>query len=106
MIGANELSLMKPSAYLINTARMDIVDGEAVWEALSNHRIAGAAFDFGNIKAHERIFKLSNVISTPHLGNRVAETYRMVVARAIQNALDVLAGKRPDSILNPEVYDQ
>lgn len=103
-IGAAELALMKPTAYLVNTARMDLVDKQAAFEALANGKIAGAAFDFGEAQAHLDLFRLDNVICTPHLGNRVAETYRAVVQCGIDNALDVLNGVRPRYIVNPEVY--
>ena len=71
MVGANELALMKPEAFLINAARGGIVDEQALGAALKQKKIAGAALDViadePPAKDHP-LFKLDNVLWTPHLG--------------------------------------
>lgn len=80
IIGKRELALMKPSAYLINTARMGLIDEQALAECLKSGGIAGAALDFGPKPPHSsEIFTLDNVIATPHLGNRVLENAHAVI---------------------------
>lgn len=79
LVGARELGLMKPTAYLINSARGPIVDEAALVDALSNHRIAGAAldvFDTEPLPLANPLRKLDNVLLTPHLGGVTEERYR------------------------------
>ncbi|MCA9426200.1 MAG: hypothetical protein KC994_14055, partial [Candidatus Omnitrophica bacterium] len=99
------LSRMKRSAYLINTARGPLVKEGALADALEQKVIAGAATDDAPRVETERLLHNPNHICTPHLGNRAIEGVRAVSRFAIQNAIDVLQGRRPDHVLNPEVYD-
>ncbi|MCA9448563.1 MAG: hypothetical protein KC931_15680 [Candidatus Omnitrophica bacterium] len=105
IIGEEELRLMKPTAYLINTARDELVKEGALADALEQKVIAGAATDDAPRVEIERLLHNPNHICTPHLGNRAIEGVRAVSRFAIQNAIDVLQGRRPDHVLNPEVYD-
>jgi D-3-phosphoglycerate dehydrogenase len=92
MIGRRELSLMKPTAFLINTSRGEIVDETALVEALREGRIAGAALD-----VYERepptdspLLKLENVILTPHIGASTIEAQRdagILIAKKIRETL-------------------
>ena len=101
-VGAREFSLMKPSAYIINTARSGIVDSEALVDALETRRIAGGAFDvFDNepIDSHHPLLMLDNVIATPHLGYASRETLQEFLKQAIESIKSWLAGK-PVNVVN------
>ena len=78
LLGARELALMKPSAYLVNTSRGPIVDEKALIETLENKRIAGAAidvFDVEPLPLDHPLRRLGNTVITPHLGYVAAENY-------------------------------
>jgi phosphoglycerate dehydrogenase-like enzyme len=106
IIGARELGLMKPAAYLVNTARSKLVDENALARAVLEHRIAGAAMDDPPQGAARSLLHLPNVVFTPHIGNRVMENADAVCRQAYRNALDVVQGQLPESryVLNPEVF--
>jgi phosphoglycerate dehydrogenase-like enzyme len=79
LVGAAELALMKPTAWLINTSRGPIVDQAAPIEALRARRIAGAAldvFDAEPLPADHPFRTLDNVLATPHIGYVTEELYR------------------------------
>jgi D-3-phosphoglycerate dehydrogenase len=104
IINASTLALMKPGAYLINTARGTIVDEAALVEALQNGRIAGAAIDVydpepprpGNPLLH-----MENVIVTPHFCAMTEESLYNMATMVAQGVLDVLEGRRPQYLVNP-----
>ena len=78
-IGRNELSLMKPTAFLVNTSRGPLVDEDALIEALQNGSIAGAGLDVFNVEplpAEHRLRSLPNVVLSPHMGYVTQQTYR------------------------------
>ncbi|MCZ6631972.1 MAG: D-glycerate dehydrogenase [bacterium] len=106
MIGAAELNRMKPGAFLINTARGPLVDQKALSRALETGQIAGAALDVLESEPpdpEDSIVRLPNVICFPHIGSATEETRRAMRELAVQNLLDVLAGKLPPAPVNPEV---
>ena len=106
LIGEAELAKMKPTAYLINTARGGLIDQKALTKALQNNLIAGAALDVLEAEPpamDDPIFTLSNVICYPHIGSATEETRRAMRELAVENMLAVLAGKRPPAAVNPEV---
>lgn len=107
-ISQKELALMKPTSCLINTARRQIVDGNALYRCLIDRKIFGAALDFGGEgdKIYDKIYKLDNVIVTPHLGNRSMESVHAVQECAVKNVLDVLNGKMPEHVINKEVFEE
>lgn len=97
LIGETELTRMKPSALLINTARGQLVDEEALAEALRNGRIAGAGLD---VFVHEPpigspLLTLDNVVLTPHIGGRTLDGQRRMGEMAIENCLRALRGEEP-----------
>ena len=107
LIGQRELALMRPSAYLVNTARGPIVDEKALVRALEAKRIAGAALD-----VYEReplvepgLINLANVVLTPHLGSAALDTRERVAGILVDNAIAVIEGRRPPNLYNPEIYD-
>ena len=109
LIGARELGLMKPTAYLINTARGGIVDEEALTIALDQKRIAGAAIDcFVNepLTASPRFAQFDNVLLAPHCIAWTDELFRDIGRSACQGLLHLSQGRRPNGIVNPEVFDR
>ncbi len=108
LIGRRELRLMKPSAYLINTARGPIVDEAALIEALQQRRIAGAGLDVFEqepIDPSNPLLQLDNVVCTPHIGFVVREAYDQLLGGAVENILNYLDGN-PTNVSNPEALAQ
>ena len=107
LIGERELSLMKPTAYLINAARGPIVDEEALVQALRKKTIAGAGLDVYEREPAmaEGLAKLDNAILLPHLGSATRGTRNLMATKAATNALAMLKGDRAPNCLNPDVYD-
>ena len=109
LIGARELGLMKPDAYLINTARGGIVDEGALHDALAERRIAGAALDcFADepITRPHRFGELDNVLLAPHCIAWTDELFRDIGRSACQGMLDLSLGKVPRGVVNPQVFDR
>jgi phosphoglycerate dehydrogenase-like enzyme len=106
MIDAGQLRLMKPTAFLINAARAELVQETALVEAIARGGIAGAGLDDPPGSPDCPLTRLPNVVYTPHLGNRAIEGMNAVFRAAIDNALAVLAGCRPEHVVNPAVYDR
>ncbi|MHA1721935.1 MAG: phosphoglycerate dehydrogenase [Candidatus Baldrarchaeia archaeon] len=106
LIGEKELKLMKKNAVLINTARGGIVDENALYKALKEGWIAGAAVDVYEVEPPGRdfpLFKLDNVIVTPHIAFYTREAVRRMDMMITHDVVNVLQGKRPKNIANPEV---
>ena len=96
LVGARELGLMKPAAYLVNISRGPIVDEAALVSALKKKQIAGAGldvFDVEPLPAKHALRRLDNVVLTPHLGYVTAEGYRKQYAGALEDILAFLDGK-------------
>jgi D-3-phosphoglycerate dehydrogenase len=106
MIGSRELGLMKRNAYLINAARKELVDEEAIVAAILGGQIAGAALDDPPGPAAKKLFGLPNVVFTPHLGNRAIEGVHAVFRAALESAIAVLNSQRPAFVVNAAVYDR
>lgn len=106
-IGERELARMKPTAFLINTARGGIVDEPALAQALTAGRIAGAGLDvFENEPAvHPALMSCSNVVMTPHLGSAVNEVREVMANRVVDNILAFLDGRDLPNRINPQVSD-
>jgi len=101
LVGQQELSLMKPSAFLVNTSRGPIVDEAALLNTLRARSIAGAALDvYGEepLPPRHPLRELSNVLLTPHLGYVTVENYRLAYGQAVENIAGFLAG-RPVRVL-------
>lgn len=97
LIDAAALARMKPSAYLINTARGPVVDEAALAAALRERRIAGAALDVYEQEPviHPDLFGLENALLIPHLASATVETRTAMADLAASNVLAVLAGQAP-----------
>ena len=107
MINARTLALMKPEAYLINTARGTVVDEVALIEALQKKQIAGAAMDVYDPeppRPGNPLLRMDNVIVTPHFCAMTAESLYNMGTVVAQGVLDVLAGKRSQYLVNPEIW--
>jgi glyoxylate reductase len=107
LIGSKQLNLMKPTAFLINTARGGILDQEALYQTLVNQEIAGAALDVTDpepLPSNHKLLTLNNVIITPHIGSASQNTRSQMAIIAAQNLLAGLQGKPLTHCVNPEVY--
>jgi phosphoglycerate dehydrogenase-like enzyme len=105
LVTADHLRLMKPTAYLINTARGPIVDEAALFTVLAERRIAGAGLDVYDVEpmpTDHPFLGLDNVVLTPHLGYVTQETYRIFFRQVVENISAYLDGRIPPRCLNPE----
>lgn len=109
MIGERELSLMKPTAYLINTARGPIVNQNALIGALAQNRIRGAALDVFEkepIEADSPLLQMENVILTSHSVAWTEELFRDMGRMDCEGALAVSRGEAPANVVNQDVLDR
>lgn len=111
MIGRGQLSIMKSSAYLINTARGPVIDEQALIGALQAQKIAGAAMDVFEPEppvADNPLFSLPNVIATPHSAGSSLECLQRIAVAVSRGILDVFSGRQPDgeALANPEVWER
>ena len=107
LVGARELSLMKPSGYIINTSRGGIVDDNALLEALESGVIAGAALDVFEDEppsADLPFFALENVLLTPHMAAMTDLALVNMAFDVARGIIDVLEERRPQFPANPEVW--
>jgi phosphoglycerate dehydrogenase-like enzyme len=108
IINAERLALMKPTAFLISTARGPLVDQTALYEALRDKRIAAAALDVFEqepVDPHDPILKLENVIVTPHALCWTDECERIMGESVLRSIQAVAAGKTPTNVVNPEAAE-
>jgi D-3-phosphoglycerate dehydrogenase/(S)-sulfolactate dehydrogenase len=106
LMNADRLALMKPTAYLVNTARGGLVDTEALCRALREKRIAGAALDVMEeepLPADSPLRAFDNVYLTPHAAGSTTDARERSGTAAAENLIRALRGERPDGIVNPEV---
>ena len=95
---------MKPTAYVINTGRGQVIDELALYTALAEGRIAGAALDVFEIEPvlpDNPILKLDNVIVSPHSLCWTNECYRNIAESAFRSVVAVAVGRRPENLVNP-----
>jgi glyoxylate reductase len=98
LIGEKELKAMKKTSYLVNTSRGPIIDEHALYKALIEGWIAGAALDVFTeepLPLDSPLIRLDNVILTPHIGSAAAETRRRMAEMDVENIRSVLMGKVP-----------
>ncbi|MDP6714480.1 MAG: C-terminal binding protein [SAR202 cluster bacterium] len=108
MIGARELSLMKPDSFLVNCARGPLIDEIALYDALSAGQIAGAGLDVmvdAEPPPETPLFKLDNLLVTPHVAFFSQEATLELEQRAAREVAYVLTGRMPDNLVNPAVLD-
>jgi D-3-phosphoglycerate dehydrogenase len=109
LIGARELGLMKRDAFLINTSRGGVLDETALIQCLKERRIAGAGLDVfiqEPLEKESSLKELDNVILTPHTAALTRECVLRLALEAVQGAIAVLEGRRPQGMVNPEVLKQ
>jgi phosphoglycerate dehydrogenase-like enzyme len=109
IVNAERLSLMKPTAYLINTARGPIVDQKALTSVLAEKRIAGAGLDVFEVEPtdpQDPIFKLDNVIAAPHALCWTDQCFAGNGAADVKAVLDIMKGEVPRGVVNRSVLDQ
>ena len=109
LIGADQLARMKSTAYIINTARGGIVDEDALYDAVKNNQIAGAAldcFETEPVTSPHRFGELENVILAPHSIAWTHELFRDIGRTVSKGMVDLSLGQQPRGVLNPEVFDQ
>jgi glyoxylate reductase len=109
MLGEKEFAMMKPTAYLINTARGAMIDHQALFLALQAKQLAGAAldvFDPEPIPQDHPLLGLSNVIITPHIASASLSTRRMMAKMTLENTLAGLRGDKIPYCVNPEIYER
>lgn len=105
-IGAAEIAMMKPTATLINIARGGIVDDLALAQALQSGKIFAAGLDVfeGEPQVHPELLKCSNIVLAPHIASATEKTRRAMVDLAVENLRAALAGKKPPSLINSEIF--
>jgi D-3-phosphoglycerate dehydrogenase / 2-oxoglutarate reductase len=104
LINAERLSLMKPTAYLINTSRGGLVDPAALWDALQKDQIAGAALDVFEPEPpnlSDPLYCDERVIVTPHAAFVSAESLIAMRTQAMEQVVQALRGERPNNVVNP-----
>ena len=107
LIGPSEFQMMKPSSILINTSRGSVVDQGALYHALQNGMIGGAALDVTDpepLPASDPLLTLPNCLVIPHLGSASTATRSLMADMAVQNVIAGLRGERLPHCVNPEVY--
>jgi D-3-phosphoglycerate dehydrogenase len=102
LLSAERLSWMKPTAYLVNIARGELVDEAALAAHLAGGGLAGAAVDVFATEppTASPLLKLDNVVATPHIGAYTAEAMENMARRCAETIIRVMAGERPENLLN------
>jgi D-3-phosphoglycerate dehydrogenase / 2-oxoglutarate reductase len=106
-VNATRLRLMKPTAFLINFSRGEVVDEKALYDALKTGVIAGAAIDVYDPEPPLRdnpLFTLENILLSPHSAALTQECVIRMAIGAAEGVVDVLSGRRPQFVVNPEVF--
>jgi glyoxylate reductase len=106
LIGPAEFSLMKPTAVFVNTSRGPVVDQAALYQALKEHQIFGAAIDVTEtepIASDDPLLTLDNIIIAPHIASASVTTRTRMALLAVDNLLAGLRGEVPSNCVNPEV---
>jgi phosphoglycerate dehydrogenase-like enzyme len=105
LIGERELAAMKPEAILVNTSRGGLVQERPLLEALGSGRLRAAAIDvFPEEPPADPAWRtLPNVVLSPHIGGLSVEAIHAMARQCVQQVLDLLDGRTPDGVVNPEV---
>jgi len=109
VLGERELALMKPTAYLVNTSRGEAIDEAALYRALKERRIAGAALDTFVVEPlpeDSPLRRLDNVILTPHMVGHTRDVIASFPPAAVENITRILRGEPPLYCKNPEVIPE
>lgn len=109
LLGVKELAACKPGAFLINTSRGPLIDEAALVDALRGGRLAGAALDVMELEplpADSPLRQLDSVLLTSHVASYSAEAVSELYLRAAGIAAEFLAGRRPKTVVNPDVWSR
>ena len=107
LIGSEELSLMKPTAVLINTSRGGLIEMDTLQEAICSNNLAGAALDVFSPEPpdlNQPLFQHPRVIATPHAAFVSVESLNDLRNRATRQICQVLQGNKPHNLINPDIY--
>jgi D-3-phosphoglycerate dehydrogenase len=108
LINRESLTLLKPTAFLINTSRGGLIDHEALWDALQSDRLAGAALDVFDPEPpdlSQPLFRDERVVVTPHTAFVSVESLDELRVRTARQVAATLAGQIPENVVNPQVDD-
>jgi D-3-phosphoglycerate dehydrogenase len=106
LIGEKELGMMKKDTILVNISRGNIVNEEALYQALKAGTIRGAALDVFAQEPTDKanpLLTLDNFIATPHMGGYTIEALRETGMICVKDIVSMLEGKRPQYVVNPEI---
>jgi glyoxylate reductase len=108
LFGATEFRAMKSTAVFVNTTRGSVVDEEALAKALKQNEIFAAGLDVyeREPEVHPDLLGLDNVVLVPHLGSATVETRTAMAMLAAENLVAAVEGRRPPSVVNPEVVER
>jgi glyoxylate reductase len=106
LLGAAQFAMMKPTAFVINTARGPVIDEAALVQALQSKTIAGAGLDVfeREPELHSGLYECENAILAPHLGSATIGTRTKMGMIALDNLLAACSGQRPPNCVNPEIF--
>lgn len=104
LVSRRYLSMMKPTAYILNLARGGVIKNDDLREALGAKELAGAAIDVFDEEPpfHDPLLKCDDVIATPHIGAYTRESLNAMAALAVRNLIEVLEGRPCAHVVNPE----
>ena len=107
LISTDEFAMMKEDTFIINCARGGIIDEDALFEALSNNKIGGAALDVFEEEPPKdsKLLTLDNIVVTPHIAASTKEAQRDAALIVANEVIDVLKGRAPKNVLNMPVVD-
>ncbi len=109
MFGADQFAAMRPGAVFVNTARGALVDNDALLGALERGRLAGAGLDVTApepLPPDHPLLLRDDVVVTPHVASATVDGKARIFRAAFRQAVDVVAGRRPEHLVNPEVWDR
>jgi D-3-phosphoglycerate dehydrogenase len=109
LMNRERLALMKPGALLVNTSRGGLVDADALVEAVSQERLAGAAMDVFEKEpppADHPFCKVERILLSPHIAGATRECLERTAVQTAAQVIEVLAGKRPAHLVNPTVWER
>lgn len=108
MISEEQLSKMKPTAFLVNTARGGVVDERSLVKALKEGKIAGAGLDVheNEPEMNPEHLLMENVILTPHIASATVEVREKMTEQAVDNIVKTLAGQKPQDLVNEEAWEK
>lgn len=108
LINGEKLAMVKPTAYLVNTARGPIIDEHALVEALRAGKLAGVALDVheNEPQMNPELMQMENAILTPHIASATVEVREKMCQQAVDSILKTLKGEKPENLVNLEAWEK